>query len=171
MRNIVLIGLPGSGKTLLGRQLANRLSLPFLDLDEWIEAQTGLRIPQIFSGYGEPFFRELEAHAVNEAACNPGQIVATGGGTILRPENTRALRKHGVLIFIDRPAGQILADIDPATRPLLAAAPEQLYEIERTRRPLYLAAADYILDCTAPPAGVLSNLLQLIQQERVEVQV
>ena len=169
MRNIVLIGLPGSGKTLLGRQLAARIGWPFRDLDEWIEARAGQTIPQIFSGYGEAFFRELEAHAVSDAARTTGQIIATGGGTVLSPDNIRALRKNGLLLFLDRPAGQILLDIDPAARPLLAAAPERLYEIERLRRPLYLAAADHIIDCAGPFAGLLPSLLQIIQQEGVKI--
>lgn len=134
--NIVLIGMPGSGKTTVGRELARLSGKPFLDLDEEIVRRAGRPIPEIFSGEGEEAFRALEQEALAEACAKSGQIVATGGGAVLRPENRAAMRRTGRVYRLRRR----LEDLPTEGRPLSQAG--RLEEMERVRGPLYEAAAD-----------------------------
>lgn len=151
MRNIILTGLPGSGKTTLGRLLAARLSRPFIDLDEVIEAQEGRAIAAIFEAEGEDYFRDVEADAVQKAAAAGGTVIATGGGTLLRKGSAEALAQNGFIIFIDRPVEAILSDIEMAHRPLLKEGPEKLLALARQRREVYLAHAGMVLENSGSP--------------------
>lgn len=114
-QNIVLIGMPGSGKTTVGGILARRMGRTLVDTDDMIRAQTGKTIPQIFEEQGEEGFRELESRAVAEAAGMTGVVIATGGGVVLRAENLRSLRQNGRLYFLDRPLEMLVPTRD---RPL-----------------------------------------------------
>lgn len=138
-RNIVLIGMPGCGKTTLGQALAQRLGLSFLDTDEQIVRRTGTSIPQLIAVRGEPYFRDAETAAIREdAAPLGGYVIATGGGAILREENVLRLKQNGVLVFLDRPPEQIAATGD---RPL-SSNREMLEARYRERYPKYCACAD-----------------------------
>ena len=137
-QNIVLIGMPGSGKTTVGRLLARRMGRPMIDTDEEIARAAGMPITRIFDERGEAAFREMESRAVAEVARKTGCVIATGGGVILRSENLRRLRQNGRLYFIDRPLELLLPTED---RPLArtADAMRQRYE-ERYLR--YIASCD-----------------------------
>ncbi len=136
LSNVVLLGMPGSGKSTFGKRLSSQLKRRLIDTDQVIVQQTGLRIPEIFARYGEAHFRRLEAEAVAQAALETGVVIATGGGVVVNPENVRRLRQNGVLIFLDR--NYRLLEGDP-NRPLAAdkAAIAQRYQ---ERYPLYRAA-------------------------------
>ncbi|MDR1977288.1 MAG: shikimate kinase [Synergistaceae bacterium] len=161
--HIVLIGLSGSGKSTLGRLVAQKLRLPFVDLDRVAEEKLGMSIRQIFERKGEKFFRDAEAEAARDAVLSPGRsVIATGGGVVLRPENVRLLRENGFLVFLDRPVEAIVKDlVDDLSRPLVTGA-EKLYEMERTRRPLYLDAAHRVLRNEAGLAETLDALVALL---------
>lgn len=162
MEHLVLTGLSGSGKTTLGRRVARALDLPFVDLDEVIEGMAGLSIPDIFAAHGEGHFRALETQAVREAVQGPSSVIATGGGTVLEAENVALLRGNGVVVFLDRAVENIEADIDFATRPLLAEGESvALYRMAAERRPAYLAAADFVLPNTGAPEEVTEKLVAL----------
>ena len=137
-QNIVLIGMPGSGKSTVGALLADRLGRPVLDTDEMIIRAAGKPIAQIFEELGEEGFRELEQSAVAQAAKATGAIIATGGGVILRTENLHRLRQNGRIYFLDRPLEQLAPTAD---RPLSQTeeAMRQRFE-ERYLR--YIAACD-----------------------------
>ena len=137
-RNIVLIGMPGSGKTTVGRLLAAQLNRPFYDLDAAIVQQTGQEVRQIFEQRGEAAFRQLEKQAVAAVSINSGAVIATGGGSILDPSNVVQLRKNGWLIWLDRPVEQLA--IDPE-RPLAADFP-QVSALYQQRLPFYREATD-----------------------------
>ncbi len=116
MKNIVLIGMMGSGKTTCGRLLAQRLDRAFVDCDELIEQFTGRTIPEIFETDGEDAFRGLESQVIREVSAQRDLVVATGGGAVLRQANVAALRKNGVTVFLDRPVEDILAGVSMAGR-------------------------------------------------------
>lgn len=136
--NIVLIGMPGSGKTTVGRLLAERLGREFLDTDEMI-ASVSTRTPsEILREDGEPAFRDLESRVVREASMRAGVVLATGGGAVLRQENVEALRQNGRLYLLDRPWEQLVPTAD---RPL-SGTRELIRQRYEERREAYLSAAD-----------------------------
>ena len=136
MTNLVLVGMPGSGKTTVGQVLARLSGKPFVDLDGEIVKRAGKPIPEIFASEGEGAFRDLEARVVAEACAKSGQVIATGGGAVLREENRSAMRRTGRIYRLCRR----LEDLPTAGRPLSQAG--KLEEMERVRGPLYEAAAD-----------------------------
>lgn len=136
--NIVLIGMPASGKTTVGKLLAEQLFRPLIDTDDEIVKKAGMSIPEIFEKYGEGAFRDIESEVVEEVSKLNGVIIATGGGAILRKENVRNLKLNGKLYFLDRP----LADLVPTdTRPLSSSF-EALKKRFEERYDKYQAAAD-----------------------------
>ena len=102
VRNVVLIGMPGCGKSAVGRELARRMGRPFADLDKLIEEQAGRTIPEIFAQEGEAAFRSLESQVVREAGRETGRVVSTGGGVVTRQENRAPLRQNGVIVHLTR---------------------------------------------------------------------
>lgn len=145
--NIVLIGMPASGKSTVGRILSEKLDRELIDTDELIVKADGRGIPEIFANDGEKFFRDKESKAVNEASALTCRIIATGGGAILREENVRALKENGRIFFIDRPLSALIPTKD---RPLSSdrASIEKRY---KERYEIYRASADVIVnaDCSA----------------------
>lgn len=139
--NIVLIGMPGSGKTTIGKKLAEKLSFEFIDTDDEITKLDGREIKDIFSNDGERYFREKESEVIRFAAAKQSAVIATGGGAILNDENVRNLKMNGKLIFIDAPLGDLAATL---SRPLSSdrAALEKRYA-ERYDR--YRSIADITL--------------------------
>ncbi|MBQ5841336.1 MAG: AAA family ATPase, partial [Clostridia bacterium] len=137
-QNIVLVGMPGCGKTTVGRELADKLGMDFLDTDEEIERQTGRAVQEIFSTEGESAFRDIEERIVHQVSARLHTVIATGGGVILREENCRILRENGVLYFLDRPLDQLLPTDD---RPL--SSTREALEMRYTERyPLYCRCCD-----------------------------
>ncbi len=144
LANIVLIGMPGCGKTSVGRLLAKQLGRELYDLDKVITERAGKPIPEIFAEHGEAYFRDLEAAVTKDIAKKSGVIIACGGGTPLREENRNALRQNGRIVYIKRPLHALARN----GRPLSAGdnAIEKLYAV---RRPIYESFAD----CTIEPCG------------------
>ena len=146
MCNIVLIGMPGSGKSTVGRLLAESLGRDLIDTDEGITQKHGI-ISDIFASKGEEYFRDIESQAVKETAKQSGIIIATGGGAILREENVRALRQNGVIFFLNRPP----EDITPTSDRPLSSDREALEKRFNERYDKYKSACDFeiISDTTA----------------------
>ena len=138
--NIVLVGMPGCGKTTVGRELARLSGKPFVDLDEEIVSRAGKSIPDIFREEGEAAFRELEAQVLTDVCARSGQVIATGGGAVLRAENRAAMRRTGWVYFLCRNLEELPTD----GRPLSQKG--SLEEMYRVRKPLYSAAADTVID-------------------------
>ena len=138
--NIVLVGMPGCGKTTVGRELARLSGKPFVDLDEEIVRRAGKSIPDIFREEGEAAFRELEAQVLADVCARSGQVIATGGGAVLRAENRAAMRRTGWVYFLCRNLEELPTD----GRPLSQKG--SLEEMYRVRKPLYSAAADAVID-------------------------
>ena len=135
-RNIVLIGMPGCGKSTLGRALAKKLDRTFVDTDEEIVKEAGRPIPEIFANEGEDAFRRLESRVLARVGKQSAQVIATGGGVVTREENYPSLSQNGVLIFIERELSQLARD----GRPL--SLNNSLEEMYAKRLPLYRRFAD-----------------------------
>lgn len=147
--NIFLVGLMGSGKTTIGRQLARRMGRAFYDSDHEIVNRTGVRIPVIFELEGEEGFRRREAQVIAELANEGGVVVATGGGAILNPENRRCMQASGWVIYLDVPTQILLERTRHDTnRPLLQVADPaaKLNALRAERDPLYREIASLIVD-------------------------
>ena len=130
-RNIVLCGFMGSGKTTIGRKLARLTGLEFVDADQYLEAQEGMKISDIFAQKGEPYFRDREAAYIRELSGRDGIVLSLGGGAVLRQENVDAVRQTGLLIYLDTPYHRIVKNLSfSTTRPLLDK-PDKLAETRR----------------------------------------
>ena len=167
--NLVLIGYRGSGKTTVGRLLAERLGYGFVDLDEQIVARAGQTIKAIFEQHGEPHFRDLETATLAEAATLQDHVLSLGGGAVLREENRRHLAssRHRVIYLRADPVEllrRIRADVaTAANRPNLtplAGGLEEITQLLAVREPIYRSMAHHEVDVTArPPAEVVDFLL------------
>lgn len=140
--NIVLIGMPGCGKSTVGKALADALRRPFVDLDLAIEQETGRKPGDIITEDGEAAFRKMESEAAARIGKENGQIIATGGGAILDPANVDALRQDGFLVYLTRPIHRLATH----GRPLSAGGRSALEQLYAVRDPLYRAAADVAIE-------------------------
>ena len=152
LTSIVLIGMPGCGKTTVGRALAGKLGRTFVDLDEEIVRRAGMSIPEIFAREGEAGFRERESALVREFGERTGLVVSTGGGVVTRRENYIPLKQNGLLLHLRRDPAALPTDGRPLSQ---ATAPEELW---RRRAPLYAAFADGEIDNNGPLAGTLEQI-------------
>ena len=152
--NIVLIGMPSSGKSTVGRLLAKRLCRDFYDTDEIIEKREGRPISDIFKNEGEKHFRELESAVIRELSTKNGVIIATGGGAVLREDNTLALKMNGRLYFIDRPLSRLFPSGD---RPLTSTI-EALKKKYDERYPIYNDAMDVRIDADCSDETVADRI-------------
>lgn len=151
--NIVLIGFRGTGKTTIGRKIAQRLGKEFIDADEYLEKKQGKTIKDIFAEGGENLFREIETKIISELCLLDDKVIATGGGAILREENVRHLKKNGIIIFLDADVDTLYRRIhhDALTqqkRPSLTnrGAYEEIEYLLAYRRPLYDRMGDFVLN-------------------------
>lgn len=144
-RNIVLIGMMGSGKTAVGRHLAKRLDLAFVDTDDVFTQD--MPITEIFEREGEAGLRQRERAAITEISQRLDSVIATGGGAVLDPDNVRALQASGDVVYLEGSVATLAARIgDPSSRPLLAGQPaDRLASILAERRALYEDAAQYVV--------------------------
>lgn len=139
--NLILVGMPGCGKSSLGRILAQETKRPFVDCDGEIVRRAGMSIPEIFEKQGEEHFRRLETEVLQEVCKESGSVIATGGGAILREENVRAMRQNGRVCFIRRDIGALPRDGRP-----LSSSGDAVKHLWNARRDKYLAAADFVID-------------------------
>ena len=156
-RNVVLVGPMGSGKSHVGRLLAARLGLAFVDVDARVEADAGMPIPAIFAGEGEVGFRERECAALAAVLALDGQVVATGGGAVLSAANRAAMRDAGRVVYLHVEAAEQLRRLAGDTgRPLLAVPDraQRLARLQAQREPLYREVADLVVETSlrAPEA-------------------
>ena len=153
MQNVFLVGLMGAGKTTIGRILARKLGLKFIDSDHEIEARTGASIPWIFEIEGEAAFRRREAEVIRDLTGQEGIVLATGGGAVLNEQNRAYLQERGTVIFLRASVNSILArTAHDKNRPLLQTADprSKLEELTLARDPLYLQIADLVVDTGRP---------------------
>jgi shikimate kinase len=167
--NLILIGLMGSGKSAVGRILAEALGRPFVDTDHLVQERTGATIPEIFASRGEDGFRELEAAVVAELAGRDGLVVATGGGAVLRPDNRVHLRRSGLVFWLTAPPEELLARASAQgleSRPLLASGDplERLRQLAADREEAYRSTAHHVIETAGrTPEGVAEAILRLFK--------
>jgi shikimate kinase len=147
-RHVVLVGMPGAGKSSVGRRLGRELGRPFADADEQLELSAGRTIPQIFRDDGETTFRRLETHTLSELLTrHTPLVIAAGGGAVISEENRLLLANHSVVVWLRGSTEFLMGRTDPTHRPLLADDPMAAYlRLEQERAHLYEAVADEIVD-------------------------
>lgn len=141
-KNIILIGMPGCGKTTIGKVLSNRLNVELIDMDWYIEKKSGKTITQIFEK-GEEYFRQLENEAARELGEKKQVIISTGGGVIKNLENIELLKKNGIVVFIDRPVEDIKKNIETSKRPLLKEGADKICDLFKERYNIYKECCDF----------------------------
>ncbi|MGQ9724753.1 MAG: shikimate kinase [Tepidimonas sp.] len=164
---VYLIGLPGAGKTTVGRQLARRLQLPFVDSDQVIEGRIGCTIRAFFEREGEAAFRDLEQAVIDELTRGDPCVLSTGGGAVLRPDNRRHLRERGRVFYLRSTPDELIRRLrHDRTRPLLQVADpvQRLRELYAARDPLYRETAHHVIETSRPSVATLVNLI-LMQLE------
>ncbi len=145
--HLVLIGMPGCGKSAVGQRLARCLHRPFIDTDTMIEERTNMSISHIFQKKGEAFFRDLEKCCVQDAVQGTAAVIATGGGVVLFPENMSVLKERGFIVFLHRNPQHIVRSTSLCNRPLVQNDTQRLEALYTERLPLYRRYAMY----TVPP--------------------
>jgi len=159
---IALIGLPGSGKSTVGRQLARRLQLPFSDSDHVIEQQIGCSIREYFEREGEECFRDVEESVIDRLTQNPQCVLSTGGGVVLRAANRQHLRERSQVVYLNSAPEDIFRRLrHDVNRPLLQVADPlgRLRELHTVRDPLYRETAHFIIETGRPSVATLVNMI------------
>ncbi|MBR0463010.1 MAG: hypothetical protein IJJ23_01315 [Clostridia bacterium] len=150
--NVILIGMPGCGKSTVGRALAARMNRPFIDCDEEVERRTDMSIPDIFARQGESAFRSLEARVIADVCAGKGAVIATGGGSVLSAANVRAMRQNGRILLLSRSLDQLSLEGRP-----LSKSRDALESMWSDRGPKYLNTADCTIENDASPDDVAAR--------------
>lgn len=161
---VCLVGLPGSGKSTVGKQLARRLGRTFVDSDLVLEARLGCSIRAYFEEAGEVAFRDHEQAVLAELVQQPGVVLSTGGGSVLRPANRRALREHGWVVYLKSHPEDIFRRLrHDKTRPLLQVEDPlaRLKELYRLRDPLYRETAHHTVETGRPSVATVVNQIAM----------
>ena len=149
---VTLIGLPGSGKSAIGKETARRLDVPFADCDKWVEQRAGCSIAKLFERDGEPAFRALETEALTELIEMGRSVIATGGGAVLAERNRALLATRSLCVYLDAPHDLLWKRLKrDRRRPLLQVehAEERLRQLRVKREPLYRQTAAIVVDVSA----------------------
>ncbi len=157
MQNIVLVGMPGCGKSSIGTLLAEKLDRPFLDADAEIEKAAGMPIPDFFKLYGEAAFRDLESRVLAELGKRSGAVIATGGGAVLREENYAALHQNSTIVWLTRDLARLPIDGRPVSQ---ATSLDALFAARKAR---YERFADHIIDNNGAPDETVRAILEALR--------
>jgi shikimate kinase len=162
-KNIVLIGVTGCGKSTIGSLLAEKLQLPFYDVDGYIEKNQGESIKDIFIK-GESYFRKIESLALEEIVNKGGfKVISTGGGVVKIHKNMELFLGDFIVVFLNRNIQAIMQDIDVSNRPLLSADLSKLYEIYEERLPLYRKYCDFEISSKDTIQETIDEILYMLR--------
>ncbi len=159
---IALVGLPGSGKSTIGRQLARRLGLSFLDTDHVMEQRLGCSIREYFEREGESSFRDIEQAVIDEVTLRHDGVISTGGGSVLRSANREHLHQRTQVVYLRSSPEEIFRRLRHDTnRPLLQVDDPltRLHDLHAMRDPLYLETAHFVVEIGRPSAASLLNMV------------
>jgi len=162
-RHVYLVGMPGAGKSTVGRLVAERMHLPFIDMDRRIADDAGASIAELFADRGEEGFRDLEADALANVAAEPPAVVACGGGAVLRPVNRSLLRDTGTVVYLSTSIERLAATgvVDDVERPLVRS-PGDLARLLAERDRLYRATADLTIAADGTPDEAVATILSAV---------
>jgi len=161
-RTVALVGLPGSGKSTIGRQLARRLGLPFFDSDAVIEQRIGCSIAEFFREQGEERFRDIESEVVALLAGGEPKVLSTGGGSVLRESNRRVLHGNALVVYLRSSPDEVFRRVrHDRNRPLLQVEDplQKLRDLHAQRDPLYAETAHFTIDTGRPSVSTLVNMI------------
>jgi len=159
---VSLVGLPGSGKSTVGRQLARRLQLQFFDSDHVIEERLGCSIREFFEREGEERFRDIEEAVLDELTQISKAVISTGGGAVIRPATRQRLRERGKVVYLNSAPEEIFRRLrHDQNRPLLQVADPlaRLRDLYATRDPLYRETAHFVIETGRPTVATLVNMI------------
>ncbi|SDG45038.1 shikimate kinase [Selenomonas sp. WCT3] len=173
MKNVILIGFMGTGKTSTGKMLASKLGCAFIDMDQKIEEEAGRRIPEIFAQQGEEHFRQLERELVERLSARRNAVISTGGGTVKNPANVAAFKKSGIIICLSASVDAVLERTKRhGTRPVLDQADQgdrrkAVESLMEERKTLY-QQADFTIDTSdLSPLQVVENIVRYLKTRGV----
>ena len=164
MKFISLVGLPGSGKSTIGRQLARRLKLPFVDSDHVIEERLGCSIRNYFESEGEASFRDVEESVIDEVTQATGRVLSTGGGSVLRAVNRQRLNDRSHVVYLRSSPEELFRRLrHDVNRPLLQVADplDRLRDLYAQRDPLYRETAHFVIETGRPSVSTLVNIIMM----------
>ncbi len=159
-KNIVLIGMPGCGKSTISNLLAKELKREAVDTDSLVETNEGCAASQILAMHGEAYFRSAEAKAVADCTKKSGLVIATGGGAVLREENRYCIRQNSLVVWLRRESDRLATEGRP-----LSKSPEEIKKLEEIRTPIYSSLADVCVDVDDDPQITLAKILDAIKGE------
>lgn len=165
MKNIVLIGMPGCGKSTIAKILGEKLNKEVVEMDEYIQEKYKMTIKEMFD-INEDYFRDKETNVAEEISKTNDKIISTGGGIVTRKENIKYLKRNGIIIFINRPLENIISDIDSSTRPLLKDGKERLYKLYNERYDLYKTYCDIEIINDKTLNLIINDMLDIVKNER-----
>lgn len=163
MKNIVLTGMMGSGKSTCAHLLGKALGRPVIDTDDLVVEKAGMSISEMFAKFGEEYMRDLETEVCRELGAQEGLILATGGGLPLREENRNYLRENGIVIFLDRDPGEIYDSMDASGRPLAQQGRDAFIARFYQRQPVYRTFAHVVVEEFASPNLTVKNILDKLE--------
>jgi len=140
-KNIVIVGMPGSGKTIIGSLVAEKLDMQFIDMDKNLELKEQMTVTEMFA-INEEYFRNAETDYAMELCNKDSLVISTGGGIVKRKENIEYLKQNSVIVFLNRPVEDIISDIDINSRPLLKESINNIYNLYNERIELYKKYCD-----------------------------
>ncbi len=164
MSNIIIIGMPGCGKTTIGKKVAEKLGKKFIDTDELLVDIYKKEISDIFENEGEEKFREYETETLKSIDKNINAVIATGGGIVVKERNIPVLKELGRVVFLDREVEDILSTLDSDSRPLLADDRSRIYKLYDDRYEKYKSACDIIVNNDMAIEKVIDNIISKTEE-------
>ncbi len=163
---ILLIGMPGCGKTTIGKIISKKLGYKFCDMDSYIQDISKSTIKELFTK-GEDYFRDFETRACKELSnIKENIVISSGGGVVKRKENIKCFEENGIIIFIDRPVEDIIKDVDTNSRPLLKDDVTKLYNLYSERYNLYKDYSQYRISNDKDIEAVINYIIQIINSNK-----
>lgn len=162
MKNLYIVGMMGAGKTCIGKIVAKKKNLRFIDTDSFVEKRAKMSVAEIFEAEGEKGFRKRETEALRILAKKRNCIVSTGGGIVLKDENIDLIRKSGTVVWLKRDLERVLQSRRIRTRPLLAKDPNVIFALMEQRTPRYKKACHFVVYNNEDRIAAVNEILRII---------